>query len=71
MIKYNYTDSIKNYEKGRNQIVLITTLMNGSEAWNRQRKDERRRNVVVIRSLRHMYGRTMYDRITNEEIKTQ
>lgn len=42
--------------------------MYGSEAWTLQRKDKSRLDDDKMRSVRHMSGKTMFDRINNVEI---
>ncbi|GBP28602.1 hypothetical protein EVAR_85801_1 [Eumeta japonica] len=49
--------------------VLIPTLMNGTECWVWQKKNESRINAVVIRSLRSMCGASWKDRCRNSYVR--
>ena len=48
--------------------VLVPTLLNGSETWVLQKKNERKMNAVELRYLRKICGVSLADRILNEEI---
>ena len=48
--------------------VLVSTLLYGSETWELQKKNERKMNVVEMRSLRRICGVSLADRIYNENI---
>ena len=48
--------------------VLVPTLLYGTETWVLQKKNERKRNAVEMRSLRRICGVSLADRIRNEEV---
>ncbi|KAG7296450.1 hypothetical protein JYU34_020192 [Plutella xylostella] len=49
--------------------VLVPTLMNGSESWVWQKKNESRVNAAEMRSLSSMCGLKLNDRIRNSVIR--
>ena len=51
-----------------NNVVLVPTLLYGSETWVLQKKNERKMNAVEMQSLRRICGVSFADRIRNEEV---
>ena len=48
-------------------VVLVTTLLYGSETWALQKKNERKMNAVKMQYLRSVSGVSLADRIRHAE----
>ena len=56
-------------KRGLYESIIVPTALYGAETWGLRADDKRRLDVLEMKCLRSMCGVTIWDRITNEEIR--